>query len=315
MSGRLGACTSTADHKSGFVGLVGPPNVGKSTLLNRILGQKIAIVSPKPQTTRNRIRGIRSSAGAQIVYVDTPGFHTIRDGLGRSMAAAAAEGLEGVDVVVWVVDAGAFGSGLDEAAQVRLRAARCPSILALNMIDRVKDKRVLLKVMERAAGQHDFRALVPISAKTGDGVDRLEAAILEELRPGPPLYPADTVTDQPETFFVAERVREKIFLLTHREVPYAIAVQVEELVERQGSGVLYIRARVSVEEPSQRAIVLGAGGERLRAIGQAARLDLERFFGVRVFLDLRVQVRRQWRRDDRALREFGYLLKDEGAEN
>ena len=296
------------DHKSGFVAIVGRPNVGKSTLLNRLLGQKIAIVSPKPQTTRNRITGIRTRPDSQIVYVDTPGLHQPRGKLGEFMAATAARALEGVDAVVFVTEATAGGVALDEAALAALAEVEAPVLLVLNKIDLVPDKRRILPRLEAYAARYPFRELIPISASTGQSVDRLEAAILALLPAGPAFYPRDQLTDQPETFFVAETIREQLFLLTRQEVPYAAAVRVQELVEREGGNRLYIRAVIFVEQPSQKAIVIGEGGAMLKRIGQAARRELEAFFGVPVYLDLWVQVRRHWRRNEAALREFGYRL-------
>jgi GTP-binding protein Era len=297
-----------SDHRSGFVAIVGRPNVGKSTLLNRLLGQKIAIVSPRPQTTRNRITGIRTLPGAQIVYVDTPGLHPPHGKLGQFMTATATAALEGVDGVVLVVEATREPTAADAAALAALGETSAPVLLALNKVDLLPDKRSLLPRLQAWAGRYPFRELVPISATTGAGVDRLEAAILALLPAGPQYYPPDQLTDQPETFFVAETIREKIFLLTRQEVPYATAVRVEELVERPESGRLYIRAVIFVEQPSQKAIVIGEGGAMLKRIGRAARQELEAFFGVPVYLHLWVQVRRHWRRDDAALREFGYRL-------
>lgn len=300
--------TSSSDHKSGFVAIVGRPNVGKSTLLNRLLGQKIAIVSPKPQTTRNRITGIRTRPDSQIVYVDTPGLHQPRGKLGEFMAATAAQALEEVDAVVFVTEATAGGVALDEAALAALAEVEAPVLLALNKIDLVPDKRRILPLLEAYAARYPFRELIPISASTGEGVDRLEAVILALLPAGPAFYPQDQLTDQPETFFVAETIREQLFLLTRQEVPYAAAVRVEELVEREGGNRLYVRAVIFVEQPSQKAIVIGEGGAMLKRIGQAARRELEAFFGVPVYLDLWVQVRRHWRRNEAALRELGYRL-------
>jgi len=308
MSAPPPASTSSPDHRSGFVAIVGRPNVGKSTLLNRLLGQKIAIVSPKPQTTRNRITGIRTRPDSQIVYVDTPGLHQPRGKLGEFMAATAARALEGVDAVVFVTEATAGGVALDEAALAALAEVEAPVLLALNKIDLVPDKRRILPRLEAYAARYPFRELIPISASTGQSVDRLEAAILALLPAGPAFYPRDQLTDQPETFFVAETIREQLFLLTRQEVPYAAAVRVEELVEREGGNRLYIRAVIFVEQPSQKAIVIGEGGAMLKRIGQAARRELEAFFGVPVYLDLWVQVRRHWRRNEAALREFGYRL-------
>ncbi len=308
MSAPPPASTSSPDHRSGFVAIVGRPNVGKSTLLNRLLGQKIAIVSPKPQTTRNRITGIRSRPDSQIVYVDTPGLHQSRGKLGEFMAAIAAQALEEVDAVVFVTEATAGGVALDEGALAALAEVEAPVLLALNKVDLVADKRRILPLLEAYAARYPFRELIPISASSGEGVDRLERAILALLPAGPAFYPPDQLTDQPETFFVAETIREQLFLLTHQEVPYAAAVRVEELVEREGGSRLYIRAVIFVEQPSQKAIVIGEGGAMLKRIGQAARRELEAFFGVPVYLDLWVQVRRHWRRNEAALREFGYRL-------
>jgi GTPase len=298
--------TSLPDHRAGFASLIGRPNVGKSTLLNRLLGQKLAIVSPKPQTTRNRVRGIRTRPEAQIVYVDTPGIHPPQGKLGRFLASTVTQAMADVDVVVLVADATtpveASGAGVFEA----LRPVTAPVVLALNKVDLVPDKSQLLPRLHDYADRYPFRALVPISATNGTGVDRLEAVTLELLPAGPALYPADTVTDQPETFFVAETIREKLFLATRQEVPYACAVRVEELVERGPDAPLYIRGEIFVERPSQKGIVIGEGGAMLKRVGQAARRELEAFFGVRVFLDLRVRVRRDWRQDDRVLRELGY---------
>ena len=297
---------SAPEHRAGFASLIGRPNVGKSTLFNRLLGQKLAIVSPKPQTTRNRIRGIVTRPAGQVVYVDTPGLHPPRGKLGRFLAATVTQALEEVDVVILVADATAPVDADAAEAFEALRSVSAPAVLALNKVDLVPDKAKLLPRLEAYAGRHPFRALVPLSAKKGTGVDRLEAVTLELLPPGPALYPADTVTDQPETLFVAETIREKLFQTLRQEVPYACAVRIEELVERGPDAPLYIRGEIFVERASQKGIVIGEGGAMLKRIGQAARRELEAFFGVRVFLDLRVRVREDWRQDDRALRELGY---------
>jgi len=304
-SGEEGRGAGDAPHRAGFVSLIGRPNVGKSTLLNRLLGQKLAIVSPKPQTTRNRIRGILTRPGVQVVYVDTPGLHPPRGKLGRFMADTAAQALEDVDAAVLVVEATAPPE-LDAAVLDALRTVTAPVVLALNKVDRVADRGRLLPLLEAYAGLRSFHALVPLSAAHGSGVDRLEAILLDLLPPGPPLYPPDTLTDQPETFFVGETIREQLFLATRHEVPYASAVRVDEVVDRGPAGPLYLRANVFVERDSQKAIVIGEGGRVLKRIGQGARRELEAFFGVPVYLDLRVRVRKDWRQDDRALRELGY---------
>ncbi|MBI2461185.1 MAG: GTPase Era [Candidatus Rokubacteria bacterium] len=286
MPDRPGPSTSP-EHRSGFVSLVGRPNVGKSTLLNRLLGQKMAIVSPRPQTTRNRITGIKTLPGAQVVFVDTPGLGAPPGRFGEFMIRTALRALEDVDLICLVGEA---------------------TELALNKVDLVSPKERLLPLIDAYRVRHPFREIVPISATAGTNVDRLEAAILEALPPGPAYYPEGTTTDQPETFFVAEIIREKLFLLTREEVPYASAVRVEELTERPGGELLYIRAVIFVEREPQKAIVIGEGGRMLKWIGQAARRELEAFFGIKVYLELQVRVRWHWRRDERALREFGYLL-------
>jgi GTPase len=295
-------------HRSGFVAIVGRPNVGKSTLLNRLLGQKVAIVSPKPQTTRNRIIGIRTRSDSQIVYVDTPGLHPAHGKLGAFMAATAAQALEEVDAVLFVTEARAGAVELDAGALGSLEAVTAPVLLVLNKVDLVPDKRRLLPLLQAYAARYAFRELFPISAGTGTGVDALAAAVLDLLPAGPAFYPADQLTDQPETFFVAETVREQLFLHTRQEIPYVAAVRVEELAEREHGGRLYVRAVIYVEQASQKAIVIGAAGSMLKRIGQAARRELEAFFGVPVYLALRVHVRREWRRNDAALRELGYRL-------
>ena len=298
--------TSAPEHRSGFASLIGRPNVGKSTLFNRLLGQKLAIVSPKPQTTRNRIRGIRTRPEGQIVYVDTPGLHPPRGKLGQFLASTVAQALEEVDVVILVADATAPVEPETGETFRALRSVTAPVVLALNKVDLVSDKSRLLPRLQAYAARYPFRTLVPISAKNGTGVDRLEAAALELLPVGPALYPPETVTDQPETLFVAETIREKLFLAMRQEVPYACAVRVEEIVERGPDAPLYIRGEIFVERDSQKAIVIGEGGAMMKKVGQAARRELEAFFGVKVFLDLRVRVRRDWRQDDRVLRELGY---------
>jgi len=223
------------------------------------------------------------------------------------MVATVTAALEDVDAVVLVVEA-TDGPAPHERALAPLGEVSAPVILAVNKVDLLPDKRRVLPLLDAYAHRYPFRELIPISAADGSGVDRLESTLRALLPVGPPFYPADQITDQPETFFVAETIREKIFLLTRQEVPYATAVRVEELVERPDSGRLYIRAVIFVEQPSQKAIVIGEGGAMLKRVGQAARRELEAFFGVPVYLDLWVQVRRHWRRNDAALREFGYRL-------
>ena len=295
------------NHQAGFVSLIGRPNSGKSTLLNRLVGEKLAIVSPRPQTTRNRITGIKNLPGAQIVFVDTPGLHPANGKLGAFMLKTAERAVEDVDLVCLVVDATDRG-GPDALVLGPLRDYRGPVYCVLNKADLVRPKERMLPLIEGWRRAHPFREIVPISALDGTNCARLLELIVGVLPEHPPFFPADATSDQPETFYVAEVIREKIFHLTHEEVPYAAAVRVTELTEREAPPCLYIRATIFVEQESQKGILIGKGGAMLKRIGTAARRDLEAFFGIKVFLELTVDVRRHWRRDDRALREFGFRL-------
>jgi GTP-binding protein Era len=311
-----------APFRAGFVALVGRPNAGKSTLLNRLTGEKLAIVSPRPQTTRNRITGIRNLPGAQVVFVDTPGLqrsgpapgpgrgerHRSAGGgaLGEFMAKTVERALEDIDLVCLVVDAAAAPYP-DPDALALLRGVSSPVFCCLNKADLVRPKARLLAAIDAWRGRHAFQEILPVSAADGTNCDRLLDLVAGALPEHPAFFPADATTDQPETFYVAEIIREKIFRLTHQEVPYASAVRVTELTERVRPPCLYIRASIFVEQPSQKAIVIGRGGARLKAIGSAARRELEAFFGIKVFLQVSVAVRRNWRKDERALREFGLL--------
>lgn len=291
------------------VAIIGRPNVGKSTLLNQLVGEKLAIVSPRPQTTRTRITGIKHLPSVQIVFVDTPGIHQASGPLGHLMAKSAERALEDVDVACLVVEATGRPDRVDNEILERLRPLRVPVYCCVNKVDLVSPKSRLLPLIQAYRDARcRFSEIIPVSATTGANCDRLLDLIVHALPERPPYFPADYLTDQPETFFVAEAIREKIFHLTHQEVPYACAVRVEELTERQRPECLYIRARIFVEHESQKGIVIGKGGSMLKRIGGMARRDLERFFGVKVYLDLRVEVRRNWRADEKALREFGFLL-------
>ena len=295
-------------HRAGFVALIGRPNVGKSTLLNRLVGEKMAIVSPRPQTTRTRITGIRHLPTAQVVFVDTPGLHLGSGRLSELMARAAEKAVEDVDLVCFVAEATEDPVRLDRDALDQLRAVRAPVYCCLNKIDLVSPKSRLLPLIAAYRVAYSFSEIVPISAERGEHCDRLLELIVAALPERPAYFPPDALTDQPETFWVAEAIREKIFRLTHQEVPYSCAVRVEELTERRRPECLYIRATIFVERESQRGIVIGKGGAMLKRIGAAARTDLERFFGIKVYLDLTVRVRTEWRKDEQALREFGFLL-------
>jgi GTPase len=293
--------------KSGFVALIGPPNAGKSTLLNRLVGEKLSIVSARPQTTRNRITGIRTTDDAQIIFVDTPGLHPGRGQLGEFMQRTAERAAEEVDCVCLVVDASVREDGHDLVLSPLGRLAG-PVFCALNKVDRVRPKSRLLPLIERWQRVHAFAEILPVSAADGTNCDRLLTLLTDALPEHPAFFPADATSDQPETFYVAEIVRERIFHLTREEVPYAVAVRVDDLVERTRPERLDIRATIFVEQDSQKGILIGKGGAMLKRIGVESRRELERFFGIQVFLGLTVDVRRNWRRDPQALREFGFRL-------
>ena len=290
--------------KAGFVALAGRPNAGKSTLLNRLVGQKLAIVSDKPQTTRNRITGVRNFDEGQVVFIDTPGVHKPLHRLNVRMVDAALEALREVDVVTAVVDASEPSGAGDRYVMEVIRNVRQPRVLALNKVDLLQ-KEQLLPIIERYDRTVGFRDIVPVSALSGDNVDRLERVILSHLPEGEPLYPDDHLTDQPERFFVAELVREQVLQHTRAELPFASAVVVDRFEEADDKGILRLYCTILVERDSQKAIVVGRGGTMIKAIGTAARQELERFFDLRVFLDLHVKVRPDWREDERALDELG----------
>jgi GTP-binding protein Era len=291
--------------KSGFVSLVGRPNAGKSTLLNRFAGQKLAIVSDKPQTTRHRIVGVRNSPAGQIVFIDTPGIHKPMHRMNRRMVETATDTLREVDVVVLVVDVSARpGTGDKFVLDLVQRAGR-PAVLALNKVDCIR-KPALLPVIESYARSAGFAAIVPVSAATGDGVDRLEEEILAALPESEPLYPDDYLTDQTERTLAAELIREKVLHHTRDELPYTTGVVIEQFEEpEQEGGLTRIHASILVEGESQKPIVVGRGGEMIKRIGTEARKDLEEMLGGKVFLDLHVKVREDWRDNERILDEMG----------
>jgi GTPase len=290
--------------KAGYASLVGRPNAGKSTLLNRLIGEKIAIVSDKPQTTRNRILGVKNYPEGQIAFVDTPGIHRPLHRLNVRMVDAAVDTLDEVDVIVLVFDASTRPGQGDEYVSRLLTDTSTPVVLVLNKIDLVPKAR-LLPLIDRVRQWHDFTAIVPVSATTGDGIDRLERAILEQLPEGEPAYPDDYLTDQPERALVAETVREKVLRHTRDELPFSTAVVIDQFDEQERERLLRLYCTIFVETESQKPIVIGRGGELIKQIGIEARRDLEAFFGTQVFLDLRVKVNPQWRDDDRALNEIG----------
>jgi GTP-binding protein Era len=290
--------------KFGFVALGGRPNTGKSTLLNRLVGTKLAIVSDKPQTTRTRIIGVKNLPDGQLVYTDTPGIHRPLHRMNVRMVDAAVDSLRQADVVGLVTDVTAKPGRGDRFVLGVLSDIRRPVLLILNKIDLVP-KPSLLPLIERYRTAYEFAEIVPVSALKGDNVDRLERLFVRYVPDGRPMYPTDYVTDQPEQTFVAEVIREKVLNSTFGELPYASTVIVERFEEPDDAGLLRIYASVLVDRESQKPIVVGRGGAMIKRIGTAARLDLEAFFGARVFLDLRVKVRAEWREDDRVLDEIG----------
>ena len=286
-----------------MVALVGRPNVGKSTLMNRILGEKVSIVSRRPQTTRHRILGVHSTEDCQMVFVDTPGIHQSRKKLNQYMVQAATAALEGVDVIVLVVEALRWTAG-DEAILERLREAGTPVIAVVNKADRVSPREKLLPYLEELSRRFDFATLVPLSAVKGENLEPLLEEIASRLPEGPPLFPEDQLTDKSLRFLCGELVREQLFQQLGQEVPYSTEVQVEELTEEEDR--VRLHATILVERESQKAIVLGREGRRIRAVGTRAREAIEHLLGLHVRLDLFVRVRQGWTTDERALRELGY---------
>jgi GTP-binding protein Era len=291
--------------KSGYVAIVGAPNVGKSTLLNRLLEQKISITAPKPQTTRNRVVGILNGEGYQIILVDTPGVHKAQDEFNRGLVETALATLSESDAVLFMTDPEGRGAA-NRFIMDNLRRIQTPVVLLINKIDTLKNKGELLPLIERYREQLDFKAIIPISALQGDGVGEIAREILAILPEGPRYFPEDYITDQPERFFVAELIREKIFHLIHQEVPYAVAVIVEQFSEIPEKNLVKIDAAINVERSSQKTIIVGKGGQMLKEIGTQARIEIETLLGCRVYLTLFVRVQKNWRKDPRALREFGY---------
>ena len=291
-------------HKSGFIAVIGRPNVGKSTLINSLIGQKIAIMSDKPQTTRNRILCILTRPEAQIVFLDTPGIHKPKHKRGEYMVKAAEGTLKEVDAIFVVVDATEKMGPGEYYILERLQATAKPVILVVNKLDLIEKEQVL-PIISHYTDKYPFVGVVPISAKEETNLDALIEEVEKYLPEGPQYYPEDMVTDQPERLIVAELVREKALQLTRDEVPHAIAVDVDELKARD-NGDTYIRATIYVERDSQKGILIGAKGSMLKEIGKLARADIEMLLGTRVFLDLWVKVKKDWRDRDSVLRGIGF---------
>jgi len=293
-----------SEFRSGFAVLVGRPNVGKSTLINAIVGEKIAIVADKPQTTRNRILGVAAGQNYQLVLVDTPGIHRPHHLLGESMVQTAIAAIEETEAILLVVDATETPGPGDRYVAEFLGKTQTPAFCVVNKADLLPADGAT-RAMEQYARLAEFKAVVAVSALTGQGVPELVASIVSLLPPGPMYFPAGTVTDQPASFIAAETVREKLIALTEEEVPHSIAVEVQEMAKRP-NGMLIIRCQIYVERASQRGIILGAGGMRLKEAGRLAREDLEKLFGDRIYLELWVKVKPDWRNQQRDLKDLGY---------
>ena len=292
------------NYKSGFVSVIGRPNVGKSTLINSLIGQKIAIMSDKPQTTRNKILCVLTQDDAQILFIDTPGIHKPKHKLGEYMVKAAENTLKEVDVILFVVDATEnIGAG-ELYIMERLQSTQAPVILVVNKVDQI-NKQQVLPVISRYSDKLNFVGAIPISAKEKTNLDQLVEEIKKYLEEGPQYYPSDMITDQPERLVIGELIREKALHLTKEEIPHAIAVDIEEISKRNNDD-LYIRATIYVERESQKGIVIGAKGSLLKEIGQLARTDIENLLGSKVYIDLWVKVKKDWRNRDGILRGFGY---------
>jgi len=288
--------------RSGFVSIVGRPNSGKSTFLNRLVGEKVSIVTDKPQTTRRVVRGIVTRSEGQIIFLDTPGVHKPIHRMNERMMKAVREAIASVDLILLIVDSSAaFGSG-DEFTLDLLKPVSTKKILLLNKIDRV-EKKNLLPMMDRYSHLHEFAEIIPISALTGENVEEVVKEILRKLPEGPMFYPSDQISDQPERAIAGEMIREKLIMLTEDEMPYSTAVVIDRFEE--GENIHRIFATIFVERDSQKAIVIGKGGQKLKEVGTQARKDLELFFGRQIYLELYVKVKKNWRDDEETLRNLG----------
>ena len=291
--------------KSGYVSIIGEPNVGKSTLLNAMLGEKLAIVTPKPQTTRNQIRGIVTSDDYQIIFLDTPGILRPKYQLHKWMVKAAYAAIQDADLILYLIDVTQTSPQVEEEILDAIHQVNQKTILVINKIDRIA-RLNLLPIIDNYSRKFSFVESVPISALNQDGIERLKDLILGYLPSGPQYFPPDQISDLPQRFFIAETIREQIFLQTKQEVPYSTSVVVEEFIERNKKK-WYIRAVVYVERPSQRGVLVGKQGQMIKRIGQLARTDIERFLARSVFLELHVLVKPDWRNDLRKMQDLGYV--------
>jgi len=293
------------EFKSGFITIIGRPNVGKSTFLNQVIGQKIAIMSDKAQTTRNKIQGVLTTENSQMIFIDTPGIHKPKHRLGDFMMKVATNTLNEVDLVLYMINATEkFGPG-EEFIIEKLKNVKTPVFLVVNKIDLIHPDE-LLTIIDRYKDEYPFAEIVPISALQGNNVDNLLKVIQKYLPPGPAYYPADQVTDHPERFIISELIREKVLHLTREEVPHSIAVQIEKISRDEDTGKLHVMAVIIVERDSQKGIIIGKQGSMLKEIGKRARLDIENLLGSKVYLELWVKVQKDWRNKAAFLKEFGY---------
>ncbi len=294
-----------APFKSGFISILGRPNVGKSTLFNRFLGDKVAIVAERPQTTRHRILGIKKVEGGQLIFLDTPGIHPGGSELNRRMVQTAIASARDADVLLFLVEATAPHAEKDGEVMESVRGGKGVLFLVINKIDLVKRKS-LLPIMDRYQRLHPFKGILPVSAVTGEGMDILLDEILKALPESPPYYPEDAVTDQTERFWASEIIREKVIHQSYQEIPYSTAVTIEAFEEHPEKNLVIIKGTIHVERDSQKKILIGKGGQKLKKIGEAARKEMETFMGTRVFLELWVNVEKNWTRDHHALDRLGY---------
>jgi GTPase len=294
-----------APFKSGFISILGRPNVGKSTLFNCLLGDKMAIVAEKPQTTRNRILGIKNVEGGQLIFLDTPGIHQGRSELNQRMVRTAIASGRDADVLLFLIEATAPLIEKDQRMIESLRGSNGVPFLVINKIDLVK-RQNLLPIMDQYQRLHPFKEILPISAITGEGIDILIVEILKVLPESPPYFPEDVVTDQTERFWVSEIIREKVIHQCYQEIPYSTAVTIEEFKEHPEKNLVVIKATIHIERDSQKRILIGKGGQKLKKIGEVARKEVEALLGTRVFLELWVNVEKNWTQDPRALNRLGY---------
>ncbi|MBE9010545.1 GTPase Era [Pseudanabaenaceae cyanobacterium LEGE 13415] len=299
--------TAPDDFRSGFVGIIGRPNVGKSTIMNFLVGQKIAITSPVAQTTRNRLRGILTTPDAQIIFVDTPGIHKPHHQLGKVLVKNAQSAIDSVDVVLFVVDCSTELGGGDRYIAELLTQTQTPVILGLNKSDQQGDEQLDDRYRELA--EERSWTIAKFSALNGDRMEELQRSIIENLEPGPYYYPPDLVTDQPERFIMGELIREQILLLTREEVPHSVAIEIEKVVEEPK--LTRVFAAINVERPSQKAILLGKGGGMIKSIGTAAREQIQKLIEGQVYLELFVKVLPKWRQSRVRLAEFGYRVEED----